>query len=214
MSDGKITIVLNGYKRPHALKAQIESLKSQTVSPDMVMFWQNKDSEENFDYSLLSNCVVTTSNANFGVWSRFAYALNATTEYVCVLDDDTIPGKKWHENWGWSNPNEVTTQVDIVGHSWFFKREWLGAFWREAPIPESRICGEDMHFSYSIQKYLGLNTYVPPHPSNDQDMWGSNPLLAYQYGVDKNAISVNYHGSHFGNALKSTIKKGFKLTNL
>ena len=68
-----------------------------------------------------------------------------------------------------------------------------------------------MHFSYSIQKYLNLNTYVPPHPANNQQMWGSNPSLAYQYGVDKNAISVNYHGSHFGNSLKSTIKKGFKL---
>ena len=116
-----------------------------------------------------------------------------------------------YDRWGWSNPNEVTTRVDIVGHSWFFKREWLGAFWREAPIPESRICGEDMYFSYAIQKHLGLNTYVPPHPEKDRDMWGSNPTLAYQYGVDKNAISVNYHGSHFGDALKSTIKKGFKL---
>ena len=91
MSDKKITVILNGYKRPHALKAQIQALKNQTVKPDMVMFWQNKDSDEVFDYSLLSNCVVTINNANFGVWARFAYALNATTEYVCVFDDDTIP---------------------------------------------------------------------------------------------------------------------------
>ena len=49
MSDGKITVIINGYKRPHALKAQIEALKNQTVKPDMVMFWQNKDSDESFD---------------------------------------------------------------------------------------------------------------------------------------------------------------------
>ena len=137
MSDGKITVILNGYKRPHALTPQMEALKRQTIKPDMVMFWQNKDSDVKFDYSPLSNCVVTTSNANFGVWARFAYALNATTEYVCVFDDDTIPGSKWLENclstiktsegllgtigvifndenyisydrWGWSKPNEVT----------------------------------------------------------------------------------------------------------
>lgn len=241
MSEEKITVILNGFKRPHTLKAQIESLKSQTVKPAMVMFWQNGVTQEfPFDYSLLSNCATSINNVNFGVWARFAYALNATTEYVCVFDDDTIPGKKWFENcletikthegllgtigvifndhnyinydrWGWSNPNEVTTEVDIVGHSWFFKREWLGAFWREAPLPLSNICGEDMHFSYSIQKHLGLKTYVPPHRSSDLDMWGSNPSLAYQYGVDKNAISVNYHGSHFGESLQATIKKGFKL---
>jgi hypothetical protein len=35
------------------------------------------------------------SNYNFGVWARFAFALNATTKYVCVFDDDTLPGKKW-----------------------------------------------------------------------------------------------------------------------
>ena len=98
MSDGKITVILNGYRRPHTLTPQMEALKRQTIKPDMVMFWQNKDSDVRFDYSTLSNCVVTTSNANFGVWARFAYALNATTEYVCVFDDDTIPGPKWLEN--------------------------------------------------------------------------------------------------------------------
>lgn len=237
----KITAVLNGFRRPHALEAQMEAIKRQTVLPSNVMFWQNgKDDQTPFDYSLLNSCIISVNNQNFGVWARFAYALNADTEYVCVFDDDTIPGSKWLENclntiethegllgtigivfhdneyqnyerYGWANPNEEVKQVDIVGHSWFFKREWLGAFWKEAPIPESKICGEDMHFSYSIQKHLGLSTYVPPHPQDDLEMWGSNPEFAYKYGVDKNAISVNHHTTHFGDALKSTINKGFKL---
>lgn len=38
------------------------------------------------------------SNYNYGVWARFAFALNARTDYVCVLDDDTIPGDRWIEN--------------------------------------------------------------------------------------------------------------------
>ena len=37
MSDGKITVILNGYKRPHTLVPQMEALKRQTVKPDMVM---------------------------------------------------------------------------------------------------------------------------------------------------------------------------------
>jgi len=239
-----ITVILNGYRRPHTLAAQIQAIKKQTYSPECVMFWQNKDSDEKFDYNQLNSCIVTVSNANFGVWARFAYALNATTDYVCVFDDDTIPGSKWLENcvstiekkegllvangitfldedyvkydrYGWVNPNEEIVQTDTGGHSWFFKREWLGAFWREAPLvtDKLRISGEDMHFSYAVQKYLDLPTLVPPHPKDDLEMWGSNPELAFRFGVDKNAISVNYHTSHFGEALKSTINKGFKLIN-
>jgi len=43
------------------------ALGQQTVPPESVMFWQNKDSDEKFDYSLLQSCVVTVSNANFGL---------------------------------------------------------------------------------------------------------------------------------------------------
>jgi hypothetical protein len=34
---------------------------------------------------------------------------------------------------GWDRPNKNVEVVDIVGHSWFFKREDLATFWRELP---------------------------------------------------------------------------------
>ena len=114
---------------------------------------------------------------------------------------------------GWANPNEETQEVDIVGHSWFFKREWLGAFWRDCDLPLHYLSGEDVHFSYCLQKYLGLKTYVPPHPKNDTAMWGSQYDSAMQLGVDKVAISCNYHGSHFGHNLVHYKNKGFRYIN-
>jgi hypothetical protein len=36
-----------------------------------------------------------------------------------------------------------------------------------------------------IQKHLGLKTYVPPHPPNDKEMWGS--LKGSEYG-GKNSL--------------------------
>ncbi len=36
-------------------------------------------------------------NANLGGWPRFQQALNARTKYVCILDDDTLPGPEWLE---------------------------------------------------------------------------------------------------------------------
>lgn len=214
MSD--ITVILNGYKRPQFLQEQINAIQNQTVKPREIMLWQNNT--EGFDVNLTNSITTATSNKNLGVWARFAYALNAKTEYICVFDDDTIPGSKWFENclqtmkthegllgtigliyhspngyrpntrYGWGDiNNEEVMRVDIVGHAWFFKREWLSAFWRELPPIGVDIVGEDMHFSFMIQKYLGLNTYVPPHPKNDREMWGS--LKGWEMGTEPNALS-------------------------
>mgnify|MGYP001024461407 FL=1 len=240
MSD--ISVVLNCFKRPQYLEEQCKALEAQTIQPKNIFIWQNKGDLENFkpiNEYVASNCASSISNCNFGVWARFAYALNCRTKYVCVFDDDTIPGSKWLENcyntiqehegllgtigvifkdlnyhgyhrFGWDNPNDKTEKVDIVGHSWFFKREWLGAYWREATLPLHYLSGEDVHFSYSIQKYLNLNTYVPPHPIKDPEMWGSKPGLGWKYGVDNVGISCNFHGTHFGKNLQHYKKKGFK----
>ncbi len=76
--------------------------------------------------------------------------------------------------------------LPVVGHSWFFKKEWLSHMWREQPDPKYNTCGEDMHFSYMLQKYAGIKTFVPPHPKNDKEMWGS--IKGAQYGGDANSL--------------------------
>lgn len=237
----EITVVLNGYKRGSHLEKQLNAIKNQTIKPKEIMLWQNKG--EIFDDKLTNQTTHASSNKNFGVWARFAYALNSETEYVCVFDDDTIPGSKWLENClntinkhdgllgtigvqfqqnnsylpikriGWANPNEKTERVDIVGHSWFFKRDWLSTFWRELPpLGSSKLVGEDMHFSYTLQKYLKKHTYVPPHPKNDMSMWGSLPETAWSIGQDSSAISMNHSNlKTMSNTFVSYVNKGFKL---
>ena len=112
--------------------------------------------------------------------------------------------------YGWTeinNPKPI--RVDIVGHAWFFKREWLSAFWAELPPPDLNNVGEDMHFSFMIQKYLGLNTYVPPHPPHFKEMWGS--LKGWELGTEKNALSLNESNIHKMDWYhKNLISRGFK----
>lgn len=236
-----ITAILNGYKRPQNLKEQVDAIRNQTIPPQEIMLWQNNP--DGFDTELTNTLTTAVSNKNMGVWSRFAYALNAKTEYVCVFDDDTIPGPMWFENclntmkshegllgtvgviydnpnsyrphkrYGWADiNNDKPMRVDIVGHAWFFKREWLSTFWRELPPTDLTRVGEDMHFSYTLQKYLGLNTYVPPHPSHFKDMWGS--LKGWEMGVGKEAISNDDSViSHMDRYHKELVKRGFKLIN-
>ena len=235
----EITVILNGYKRSKHFKYQLEAIKNQSIKPKEILLWQNY--AESFPSRLVKQTTHASCNKNLGVWARFAYALNATTEYICVFDDDTIPGNRWLENClktikthngllgtigvnfkthsaylpierhGWANPNEETVQVDIVGHSWFFRREWLSSFWMELPdLNQSKIVGEDIHFSYTLKKYLGLGTYVPPHPINDKSLWGSNPKSAWEIGQDKAAISMNFSNLEImSSTFVDYIKKGF-----
>jgi hypothetical protein len=94
-----ITVILNGYKRPHVLKEQYEAVMAQTIKPKEVMFWHNhSDLASQFDKEIVHQTTAFQGNSNLGVWARFAYALMAKTKYVCIFDDDTIPGNRWLEN--------------------------------------------------------------------------------------------------------------------
>lgn len=236
-----ITVILNGYKRSGHFESQLNAIRNQTLKPSEILFWQNAG--DTFDSNLTNLTTHASCNKNLGVWARFAFALNAKTEYICIFDDDTIPGSKWLENCyntiqthdgllgtigvkftsnqnysghvriGWDVPNEQTEVVDIVGHSWFFRREDLSTFWRELPdTGHSPIVGEDMHFSYTLQKYTNKRTYVPPHPINDREMWGSKPDSAWSIGTDSAAISRNPSNmGSMNSAFLNYINKGFKL---
>lgn len=235
-----VSVIFNGYKRPHTLKEQVEAINRQSYKVSDLYYWQNTQSEIKYDYQTSNKLKSAYSNYNYGVWSRFAYALNTKTDYICIFDDDTIPGSQWIENCvstyekypgllgtigivfndstytdyyrvGWDAPNELTTRVDIVGHSWFFRRDLLSVFWRELPSIEQYMCvGEDIHFSHMIQKYTNMATYVPPHPINNKEMWGS--LKGWEYGADANATAYHAMGE-MGKYLHNCVENGFKLIN-
>ncbi len=236
-----ITVILNAFKRQQYLQRQIDCVLLQTVPAEQVLIWNNGEELDLRGYS--DKVMVANNSHNLGVWSRFAYAINAETEYVCMLDDDTFPGPRFFESclqqmtvepalfgarglrflsdsryhpfvaFGWDAPNEQVEVVDIVGHAWFFKREWLGAFWSELPpLGSSRLVGEDMHFSFMLQKHLGIRTKVPPHPSKDLSVWGSNIELAIQLGTSKEAVSQSEDALRkFDQALKHCTHNGFQL---
>lgn len=92
------TVILNGYKRPHTLKQQITAISRQTIPVKNIFYWENYVKDVVYDDQSSSLCISAKCNTNFGVWSRFSYALNVRTNWICVLDDDTIPGSQWIEN--------------------------------------------------------------------------------------------------------------------
>lgn len=97
-----ISVVLTLYKRPEALKKQIEAIKNQSVKPmEILLFHDHVNCGETvlLDSNLRKEFdVVVEPEENKGVWGRFRFAYEtARGKYICVLDDDTIPGLKWLE---------------------------------------------------------------------------------------------------------------------
>lgn len=161
--------------------------------------------------------VVIKSSENLGVWARFTAALNLHTTFINVLDDDIIPGPKWLEHaryhclklngliggrgvrfysrqsynpidhWGWKKPNEEALEVDIIGHSWFFRREWLNEIWNIEWRDSFLTSGEDMNLSFKLLTKLNIRSYVAPHPLNDLDCWSN--VDGEKVGSDTAAIS-------------------------
>jgi glycosyltransferase involved in cell wall biosynthesis len=220
-----ITVILSGYKRGKYLREQYEAIKNQTHKNIDILLWINLiDEIKEFDPDIVNNCCSIVSNTNYGVWGRFAIALNAKSKYINIIDDDTIPHKKWLENCletiskqngvlttrgiimdkennhlypmpqsytahGWCNPNKNILQVDMGCHSWFFDKQLLRGFWANMPDIIPMNYGEDMHLSFIAQKCFSLGTFIPPHPKNNIDLWGSDPERASKYGSDESAIS-------------------------
>jgi hypothetical protein len=235
-----ITVILTGWRRPQVLKRQIQAINAQTIKPKEIMLWINGDGYD-FDEKLFEGIKVIKCNHNFKFHGRFALALLAKTEYVCIFDDDTIPGNQWFENCldsmrkqeglmgtagvfldstsgytsfmsnkkGWNGlKSDNIEEVDLVGHSWFFKREWLKYFWMEEPLSWDNA--EDIHFSYTLQKYGNIGTFVPPH-SEDKRRWGS---VMGALGCDQNASSVGDSDNHMrirNECVKKACKNGWTL---
>jgi len=242
--DIKISVILTAWRRPQYLEEQVDRVLSQTVRPQEIVLWYNAPpkklgiferrhlvSFKNDKYVKKIIC-----DHNFGIIPRFTLASCLESEYVCIFDDDTIPGERWFENclnyvdseqalcgtiglrylsktelqtetprMGWEGRNEILEYVDLVGHSWFFRREWAKYFWDEDPV--SYTFGEDIHFCAMLQRH-GIRSACPPHPQRDKSLWGS---VKPGRGVDKVAISCSSDKSgEFWRVVKHEIERGYK----
>ncbi len=93
-----VTVYLTCFERPNYFRRQLLALRNQTIQPSNVVVIVNRG-EVNQDEQALSGAAVSIirANSNLGPWFRFTAALEAPSKYVCVLDDDTLPGPRWLE---------------------------------------------------------------------------------------------------------------------
>ena len=198
-----ITVILNLYRRPEYLAAQIAGIRAQIFPPREIWLWVN-DHEANRSLTGLDTLGLDRIFRNDFNWKyagRFAAGLLARTEYIAFFDDDTIPGPRWFANC-LSTMKESEGILGTAGirftsrdydqecgvHGWsrpsnhtvavdFVGHAWfLRRDWLKAFWREDLATwdtAEDMHLSFAAQKHLGLETFCPPHPANDLSLHGS-----------------------------------------
>ena len=70
-----------------------------------------------------------------------------------------------------------------------------------------------------LQKYANIPTYVPPHPKDNKELWGS--IKGAEYGGDQNSLWETNQQGIDGTPFKQLMneyfinqrKKGWKLVN-
>lgn len=238
MNKPTVTTILQCFRRPAYLAEQLVAINNQSIKPDKIIIVQNEGGDE-FKFDFPENTHVIYSSVNMKFHLRFVIGLLAQTEYIAFYDDDTCPGRNWHKNCietiakhdcvcgtngriadranrrqfgaGWTTPSDDEKQVDFVGHAWFLKRKNLKYMFYEDIIEYSN--GEDVQLSANCQRFGNIPTYVPPHPTSDKSLWGSDPLKGMKYGSDKVAsyICNRTHHQERYDLFDKYAEKGWKL---
>lgn len=220
-----VDIVLTCYKRPQVLAQQLAAVKNQTLKPRRIFLYQ--DGIDGYYKVELNDKILSEFDAckisakNFGVWKRFEFAEEiAKSPYVCVFDDDTIPGARWLENCHMNmmqqrgiygvNGYLVTNFKDYRDnrlcagiYSQTVKTcavDFLGHSWFIEKEYLTWMLAKPWSKKYKIvgedmtlsaaAKEHGVYSYIPPHPTKILSLWGELPQFASYATVDV-AISAN-----------------------
>lgn len=188
-----VTVLLTVFKRK-TLRKQVEAILSQTVKPARIVVFQNERHIRLPIRFLRTRGIDYVQNSrNTKYFGRFAYLLEAETEYLAVFDDDVIPGARCLENYlnqvkeidaivggngriARTNPSKdlltqphdvglrpIPTLVDFVGHVWVFRKRHL--FDMFSLEPQTFGTGEDMHLCFSSKLRSGTPSYAAAQPT-------------------------------------------------
>ena len=229
-----ITVLLTVFKRK-TLNLQLEAIRNQSVRPRNVIVYHDMDFRRVSKSRIRRMGYDLTENSfNTKFIGRFAYLLNAQTEWVAVMDDDIIPGPFCIENYlaqaeqtggiiggmgriARSNPlKDDLTQppdvgirpnpvlVDFVGHMWLFRKDQLFDMFAFPPV--TYATGEDMHLCFSSKLRSGVPSFAGGQRSDDE----SCDTSMNKYAADEHAAYLHMPKSEREAVEKYFADKGMK----
>lgn len=93
-----VTVLMSVHKRPYTFDEQYSSILNQTYQNMDYLIWANPPVGTDIPDYIKLHPKTYYSEQELGVWARFNIAQSFHTPYVCIIDDDIIPGRKWIEN--------------------------------------------------------------------------------------------------------------------
>lgn len=210
-----IGVILTAWKRTHLLRDQLDAIRRQSVSAATVLIWHNPCENQDFSGVVLEpHEHFVTTTLNLGVWGRFAILGLLATDFIHVIDDDTMPGHEWFRNCvetfdglsiysvlgtcGRVFPDGTRNSAAAVGwqnpmdaivHADVLNHSW---FFSQKLAGKFQVadqygptCGEDYAICALARRYGGV-VACPPHPRDNLAMWGS--LRGMELGSDEHAL--------------------------
>jgi hypothetical protein len=245
VASASISVILTAWNRPQYLEEQVQAVLSQTVEPLEIVLWYNQPSRRlgllqpkpllNFNHAAKVKKIVC--DHNFGIIPRFLIAGALQGEYVCIFDDDTIPGRGWFENCLRYADSErcllgtiglrllsaedfpVRTQKPRMGwegcNAALEFVDFVGHSWffkrrwiRHFLMEEPPLSNFGEDIHFcAMLQKNGIRAACPPHPAADRSLWGS---LYPERGLDRVAISARNRDRDYHTVVRHEITQGFK----
>lgn len=220
-----VTVVLNGFRRQKTLRQQIAAFKNQSFPVEKIMYWNLKSDNPEFqpDYEFLKEQGIeyAETSHDYGTWGRFTFALNSKSDFICMYDDDIIPGSRYIENcvttfekspgllgtmgsviventgqwiqYGWRDiNNDAPVEVMYLYQTHFFPKEVLQAFWAE--IPDWDLVSQ-RHLGEDVHiAYVAQKYFNLPAkivPHPKDDKSLWGNIIGDEYGEDEYAIHLS-----------------------
>ncbi len=242
----KISVILTAWNRPQYLEEQVHSILSQTILPHEIVLWYNQPSKklgrlrrkQLLKFKNADKVKKIICDHNFGIVPRFSLAPCLDGDYICIFDDDTIPGRKWFENCVAHIQQENcilgTIGLRFLGiedRSVLSEKPRMGWEAKNDQLEWVDVVGHCWFFKKAWAKHFwdeapllksfgedihfcamlqkqGIRAACPPHPPQKESLWGS---LRPEIGVDRVAISCSRERSlDYYNVLKHEMDNGFK----
>jgi len=208
----EITAIIQSYRRQDNIPVIIKRLREQTHPPKRIIVWNDNDGLGR-DLHIDGVEIINSNSNEWHNCGAFLIAYFCNTDYVCILDDDALPGKRFFEFCLKHIGKDATKQIlagfgiklrsnRYGGRHQFRSRvsnelKWervdmagnIYFCWKSAILPMFSKRPPfwhhivDLHFSFMARKE-GYKIYVP-YPSNKDEM----PFTAgLPLGVSVNAM--------------------------
>lgn len=235
--------VITMYKRQDYLAEQLLAINSQSIPPKEIVIIQNENHME-IDKFLLEKYKVKLIRSDINsLYFRWIVGYLLDAEYICVFDDDVIPGNEWIESCkhacdlynalvgpsgrraapykkdrAWKSVENLSQTeyeyCDWVCNSYFFRKDWIKYVVEYARYLNTQKTFDDIQLAVSLKACGNINTIVPPQFDKKHKR---NGHIKREYGHDEHALwkrSSSDHSDQRREMIQKLDENEFKWTKL